>query len=470
MTNSRTNQTCTCQTKGLAILPVRYTVVPTYLERVKPNWANLPSVTNVPLSEGYQYHVRSLREGYLYVYLPAEMGDDKWQVYSIDHDGNLYRQPSNSAAKTANQINESGEYQCPQLANNSLHNAFITIENPQYQQKVYIAYSEFIWSDETLQRHQQAPEKRMQLIEPAQWKEGKSHDKSATAATQKNIEQILDYDSTFDQNHLPYDDNHLVKASLVLDKKAKEVEKFNYTDTLSYDKTGLNGDKSKAYGFDDKVLNKNTTCHLWTKQQGQAQSLTHTMAKYSEGYTPILLAIDDPLGIGQELNGYYAEIFGKNEQYRQEREFEFNAKESYDYAIKILIQKEWAEDFKYSFTEHPYLKRVMKAKKIERSAELPIFSTYNQLSVMIYQQLYGRAGSGDSTRQIQVADNFGATTQADSYSIAYEFERAQFLYGNDVEKYDKREKVANLRAANYKNLNRKLKTQEQINLITSMDV
>lgn len=152
---------------------MRYTVVPTYLGRPKPQWANLSSVTKVSLSEGYQYHVRRLREGYLYVYLPAEMGDDKWQVYSINENGDLFKQPSNSATKTADQINESGEYQCPNLTKNSLHNAFITLPNPQYQQKIFIAYGECIWSDETLQLHQQAPEKRMQLVEPEQWKKSR---------------------------------------------------------------------------------------------------------------------------------------------------------------------------------------------------------------------------------------------------------------------------------------------------------
>ena len=68
MATSQTEKTCGCQTAGLAILPVRYTVVPTYLERAKPNWVNLPSVTNVPLAEGYQYHVKSLRKGYLYIF------------------------------------------------------------------------------------------------------------------------------------------------------------------------------------------------------------------------------------------------------------------------------------------------------------------------------------------------------------------------------------------------------------------
>lgn len=473
MATSQTEKTCGCQTAGLAILPVRYTVVPTYLERAKPNWVNLPSVTNVPLAEGYQYHVRSLRKGYLYIYLPAEMEDDKWQIYTIDNEGHLFKQSSNTEIKSVSEIKETGEHHCPNLEENCTHNNFVTIANPQYQQKIYIAYSEFIWSDELLKKYEQSPEQRMQLVDPAQWKGGNSHYQSATAATQKNIEQILDYDPNFDQNHLPYDNNHKVKASLVLDKKAKKTEKaekVNYTDTLSYDKTGLNGDKSKAYGFDDKVLNKNTTCYQWTKQQGQAQLLTYTMKKYSDGYTPILLALDDPLGIGQELNGYYNEIFGKNEQYRQEREFEFNVKESYEYVIQILTQKDLVEDFKYSYKEHPYLKRVIKAKKIERSAELPIFSTYNQLSVILHQQLYGRAGSGDLVGQMRISDDFATNIPiGEPFHKDYNFERAQFLSGNNVEKDHKVEELAVLMGANYKKKNRKLRAQEQIHLISFIE-
>ncbi|WP_141671021.1 type II toxin-antitoxin system PemK/MazF family toxin [Gilliamella sp. GillExp13] len=39
---------CGCQRDGLAIFPVRYTVIPTDLNRSKPSWANLDGVTTVP--------------------------------------------------------------------------------------------------------------------------------------------------------------------------------------------------------------------------------------------------------------------------------------------------------------------------------------------------------------------------------------------------------------------------------------
>ena len=477
LTTSQTEDQCGCQITGLAILPVRYTVVPTYLGRPKPQWANLSSVTKVSLSEGYQYHVRRLREGYLYVYLPAEMGDDKWQVYSINGNGDLFKQPSNSATKTADQINESGEYQCPNLTKNSLHNAFITLPNPQYQQKIFIAYSECIWSDETLQLHQQAPEKRMQLVEPEQWKNQGSSNDSSTVANQSNIEQILDFDPQFERSLLPYDKQDSVTGKLTLVAESKDVDeakktaKFNYTDQLSYDQKGLNGDITKAYGFDDKILKKNTTCYPWTEQQSTISSLSQTMTRYSQGYSPILLAIDDPLGIAHELNGYYSEIFAKNEQYRQEREFEFNAKESYEYAMEILAQSEFSRnDFNLSFTEHPYLKKVMETQKIERSSELPIFSNYNQLSVLIYSKYQGHINSLSYVRPMIVNDNFSSNLPLGAWGRdIYNYEKGQFLHGSDLGQYSVNEINGYHACADYRTYNTIDKTNLQINLVNDLE-
>lgn len=475
MTNAQTKKTCGCQTNGLAILPVRYTVIPTYLERPKPQWANLPSVTSIPLASGYQYHVRSLREGYLYLYLPAEMGDNKWQIYSIDDEGHLFKQKSNATVQSASEIKEiSGDYHCPELKENSTHNSFITIENPAYQQKVYIAYSEFPWTDEVLKRHEQAPEKRMQVVEPSHWKNGQSSNQSATIATQHDIENVLDFDAAFDKKLLPYDEQHLIEINTTLNnKKAAKVPKFNYIEALSYDKNGENGnkgDKGKPYGFKENILNKNTTGHPWTKQQGQSQHLANTMAKYSSEYSPILLAIDDSLGIVHELNGYYTETFAKNEQYRQEREFEFDAKQSYEYAMQILIQKEFTNDLNTPFTEHPYLKKVLDKKTIERSAELPVFSSYNQISVLIYEQYYRRINTADYVRIIRVDNNFNSgLTYADFTKTLYDFDKIQFLH-NSSDSYSDADWMAYHKAASfYQDSNPITKIRTQINSIDSIE-
>lgn len=470
------DKTCNCQVQGIAILPVRYTVVPTYINRPQPNWANLPSVTTIPLSEGYQYHVRSLREGYLYVYLPAEKGNDKWQIYSIDDQGRLLKQYSNNTIKSSTDTQDTGAYNCPNLTQNNPHYSFITIPNPKYQQKIYITYSEFMWSDETLEKHEKEPAKRMQLVEPEKWKAAQSHSESAIVATQKNIQHILDYDPEFNKNLLPYDEQHLVKlGALTLDKVNEDKTSVGsiYHDILSYDKNGKKNNSEqtgKAYGYDEKVFNKNTTCHPWNKQSGKAEFLARSMEKYSEGYSPILIAIDDSLGIAQELNGYYNEIFGKNEQYRQEREWEFNTKESYEYAMQILAIKASSDDFAIPFTEHPYLKRVMQVKKIERSAELPIFSHYNQLSVLIYHELYGRTQSLPYVQNMIVSESFGSNLYATHPSKnIYNLERQQRLYGNDLNQYDQQGINAYHSTDYYRHYDLFKKTKLQTNLIDGLE-
>lgn len=71
----------------------------------------------------------------MYIYLPNEIGDEKWQIYTIDDNGNLFKQHSNNTAKTAKEIENEGGFRCPNLANNPTHNKFITIPNPEEQKK-----------------------------------------------------------------------------------------------------------------------------------------------------------------------------------------------------------------------------------------------------------------------------------------------------------------------------------------------
>ena len=240
---------------------------------------------------------------------------------------------------------------------------------------------------------------------------------------------------------------------------------------MSYDQKGLNGDITKAYGFDDKILKKNTTCYPWTEQQSTISSLSQTMTRYSQGYSPILLAIDDPLGIAHELNGYYSEIFAKNEQYRQEREFEFNAKESYEYAMEILAQSEFSRnDFNLSFTEHPYLKKVMETQKIERSSELPIFSNYNQLSVLIYSKYQGHINSLSYVRPMIVNDNFSSNLPLGAWGRdIYNYEKGQFLHGSDLGQYSVNEINGYHACADYRTYNTIDKTNLQINLVKDLE-
>lgn len=444
-----TEKQCGCQTQGLAILPVRYTVVPKYINRPTPNWVNLQSVTNVPLDAKYQFHVRTLRQGYLYVHLPNEIGNDKWQIYTIDHDGNLYKQHSNDTIETEKDLEEQGGFRCPNLQKDESHNKFITIPNPKEQTEIYIAFCESIWSDETLEKHEKDPEKRMQKIVTENWQGNQQISSiSAVSAIQQSIEQVLDFDPQFDQELLPYDDHDKIKTSYLIDvKNEAKPQHFYYSECLSYDRDGQNKNNNSGgnqpFGYDQQILNKNTTHTPWTKQQGRAKSLANTMKTYSEGYSPVLIALEDPIGIAYELNGYYNEIYDKNQQYQQEREFEFDAIASYEYAMQILIQKEFQLDFQLHYTKNPYFQWVMKNKKLPNSRDLPVFSKFNQLSILITDQIYGKPYNYYQRAEISVGAKLDATIPPIGHGKNYyQLDKNYFLHGKSISSYDREGRMA----------------------------
>lgn len=437
---------CGCQTQGIAIFPVIYTVVPKALNCPQPDWVNLSSVTNVPLDKDYQYHARSLRKGFLYVYLPNEIGENKWQAYTTDDNGNLYKQHNPYTVKLPDEIIENGGFQCPNLRSNESHNKFITISSPQEQKEVYIAFSDIPWDEKIIELHEKDPEKRMQKIIMDQWKGNTFKTMiSSTTATEQTIKQILDFDPNFDEKKLPYDEKHKWQSSYQTDNqkgnknKNKNKKEFYplYSGYIAYTHMGMNENDGtiglQPFGYDEKILKSNTTNFVWTRQNNLVKKVVSSMQEYSKDYTPLIFAIEDPMGIAQELNGYYLDIFDKDNHYRRDLEFEFDALESYEYALELLIQKEFVSDYQNNFTTHPYLKQVMKDKAIPQAEELPIFSTFNQLSVLVSHELYGKPFSGNYLPYIQVDDAFRAISNQNEH---YDWERNYYLHGKDYNLYN----------------------------------
>ena len=60
------------------------------------------------------------------------------------------------------------------------------------------------------------------------------------------------------------------------------------------------------------------------------------MQNRSEGMTPLLLPLWDPVGIVHELNGWSQDVLGRQAQFLQERELEFATKTSLD-ALKTML-------------------------------------------------------------------------------------------------------------------------------------
>ena len=84
-----------CTSTGLAILPVRYAVVPKPITASLPGWAQDPTVTEIKVENDERYALRALRQGYLYLfYEKGAQGSQYWQCFSIARDGSLWLQYS----------------------------------------------------------------------------------------------------------------------------------------------------------------------------------------------------------------------------------------------------------------------------------------------------------------------------------------------------------------------------------------
>lgn len=276
---------CGCQQDGLAIFPVRYTVIPTYLNNSKPSWAELDDVTTIPLNNDYQYHIRRVRAGFIYIYLPPyndepenelSSSDEKcWLVYNVDEQGRFVKQFSPQAAK-ATEIDDD-VYKCPNLSSNPTLTSFITIPSLRLYDKVYIAYSEFVWTDEMMRECRKSPLPRMQQINIKTWREQKQQ-QSATIATQHSLNEILDLNFDFMTNlALPdnqngnqiypdkYKDEEECKAKAIFYKEINRETNFN-SRSSSYGYLGVSVPKTNTslkYVFKKEKLKLNSTSQPW---------------------------------------------------------------------------------------------------------------------------------------------------------------------------------------------------------------
>ncbi|KAG1250297.1 hypothetical protein G6F68_012875 [Rhizopus microsporus] len=159
-----------CRSTGLAILPVRYTVVPASCN-VSLGGLSPAHASDVDVSAaGYTYALRTLRQGLLYLYYEqGPYGPEYWECYAIAGNGTLWRQPT---AYSARAIAGGGLPSCGRSGHDPMRTEFITIQRPHVCGTVWLAYSQHPWTPATLDRYGSDPAlraERMQSIEPARW-------------------------------------------------------------------------------------------------------------------------------------------------------------------------------------------------------------------------------------------------------------------------------------------------------------
>lgn len=303
-----------CTTKGLTVLPVRYAVVPENIDAGLPGWAKDAQVSGVALAGGEKYTLRALRQGYLYVfYEKGKQGVNYWQCYSVAPDGSLWLQQfAANPAAVDRALCETGEH----IAQNV---EFMSIETPDRCGNVWFAFSQYPWEQETLDRYgadATARAGRMQKVTPSVT--GAQRSETGTDATESSLNQVLDYRVSSVSGLLPGPDDPRVqnvsRVTSLWDSSAEDVWRVN-----------------------DDVVKSQSSLYPWAqKRSGMATATVTAMQSRSEGMTPLILPLRDPVGIVHELNGWSQDVLGRQAQFLRERELELSTKANLD-ALKTLL-------------------------------------------------------------------------------------------------------------------------------------
>ncbi|MGX8292725.1 T6SS effector BTH_I2691 family protein [Xanthomonas oryzae] len=334
MTQNDTSTPCeVCNGTGLAILPVRYTVVP----------ASCPGAGLGPFPKGrgskedvsaagYDYAVRTLRQGMLYLFYEQSgpYGSRQWEAYAVAENGTLWRQVSGYAAR---RIAGGGVPSCSRPVHNAERMEFITLRYPHLCGTVWVMFSEHLLTPATLKRYAADATlraERMQPITPKQWI-GAPQAKGDTVplSSAEDLKAVLEYRGFAGEISEP--------AQLPHDRKPAAIS-------------------TSSGGYKADVLHANSTRYPWalrthsmsgaSAEQALQQRYARMCAASHNGkqgdqrqtYMPMLLGLWDAVGVVHELNGYRHDVVAAMARYKDERALEFNAMEHIE-EIDTLLQR-----------------------------------------------------------------------------------------------------------------------------------
>jgi hypothetical protein len=309
LTNAQNPHCPNCNKTGLAILPVRYAVVPLDISATLPESLG-NKVTSTKLSH-HKYALRTLRQGFfclLHEKHPRS-GNIKWEIYAVSDAGTLWRTVAPTALEPVSE-----EPVCSRSGHN-IPASIITIENPEKCAKVWMAFSEHAWSQDTLgmyARDAAQRDRRMQAFLPAEWLRTGNY-RHGLACTEENVRKVVEYNEGPGGSRLS---------------------------------GGKIGDISKSDGtYNHDFLTRKATSHPSHPRKEQTKALLEAMTAvglqpHGRPHSPAVIALWDSVGIAQELNGYRNDAVGWISKYGTERELQITAINAIEGVKKALESRE----------------------------------------------------------------------------------------------------------------------------------
>ncbi|MEA9393068.1 T6SS effector BTH_I2691 family protein [Acerihabitans sp. TG2] len=313
-----------CQPCGPALLPVRYAAIPETILPKLPGWAT--PETPLPKSEEYDYGLRAMREGFLYVYYE---GNKTWAAWSITPDGGLWKQPTAPAA----QPKYSSE--CTRGIHKSANIEFIVLDEIALRSTVWIAFSPYKWNPALFDLYGSGAaqrKKRMQQVEYWHWT-GPEEEHGIAQATPATVQTVLDY--------LPIGPGC-----------PSGILSYNRTPSRS----SIVSDTPPYYSFAADALRPRATLYPWSSARAGNSSQTikalHTRGTKPDGtpIKPLIMAVHDPIGIAHELTGWCDDIALMHQRYCDELAVEFATYYNMEGLEKVIKQAE-EQSFDYHHGE-----------------------------------------------------------------------------------------------------------------------
>lgn len=306
-----------CQSQGLAIMPLRYAVLPDYINPTDyrlPDWAKNNKLEQLKLSSRSRYGMRVMRKGYLYMLVQRKgMGGwPGWQSYVIDDLGRFWQRGENKPLT----LPTSPDYQdaCFSLKGGPGHvnTSFICITEPQTCTDAWIAFSDHKWNKETLELYftdSEARNKRMRHIKPERWINGYTYSEEGVAPlSSESLSGVVERHS-----------EKMMQSGFLGEGERRGT--LDLTDSTEEEPFKLRGNNFfRRYSKTD-VSPRGAQIRLdevWEKNLLEASQRRST----PNSPKPMMIALWDSIGIVDELTGWLEQLGNNLEVVKIERQWE----------------------------------------------------------------------------------------------------------------------------------------------------